>query len=153
LPLNFTEEMNMKTQIAFDRKSFFITLEEMVKKEGVEEFLFSCPEITASLPSETSPFPRGTDSPVLLTDSEVQSLTEKLGGLRLGFWVKVLSDYAAMSPAKFRKYKSHRAVIETWDRTEVGKGKEFVPDHPNGPGFYPLWVAEKHRAATPFEIK
>lgn len=115
-----------------------------------KKFTIPEPELPpeAPLPAklERLPFPRGSDSAVSLTDSEVSSLLERFGSIRLGYWVTLMNDYALTFPAKFKKYKNHRAVIDQWDRKQTEAGKEFAPDHPSGAGFYPAWVVRDLRA-------
>lgn len=97
-------------------------------------------------------YPRGSaDSHVRLSDSDLKTLSEAFygegGDWRLKYWVDRLNDYAEMSPAKFAKYKNHRAVIQTWDKRKVESGCEWTGVGPEGPGFYPTWVVEKAREA------
>lgn len=97
-------------------------------------------------------YPRGSaDSHVRLSDADLKILNEAFfgegGEWRLNYWVDRLNDYAEMSPAKFAKYKNHRAVIQTWDKRKVESGCEWTGVGPEGPGFYPTWVVEKAREA------
>lgn len=118
-----------------------------------ENFLTEVYSLDLELPTRTSgepyPYPRGTESVVLLTDKEVTSLEQRMGLAKLSFWVKSLSDYAVMNPVRFRKYKNHRAVIETFERRELSQGHVWCEIHPAGAGYYPLWVVDKLTAALP----
>jgi hypothetical protein len=96
---------------------------------------------------EATPFPRGTDSPVLLTDHEVSKLTELLGGHGLMFQVKALAAYSEQSPKKFKAYKNHSLTIQNWHRMKIEKGLVFCHFHRDGQCYCPRWVYEQELEA------
>lgn len=135
-----------KNTITFRIPSFYLALQEKYGVEGALEIRSTLESsMVISARDNTEPYPRDSDSSVLLSDDDVSLLIGKFSLLRLQYWVKYLNDYAAMSPAKFKKYKNHKAVIMVFDRRANEEGKEWCPDHPNGPGFYPAWVVKDLR--------
>lgn len=73
---------------------------------------------------------------VKMTKSELDSLEGLLGLSCLKYWIISLNSFADNEPAKFRKYKSHRACIQNWHRMRLEKGMVFSHIHPSGPGYY-----------------
>lgn len=95
---------------------------------------------------EPKPFPRETDSPILLTDKEVMDLNEELGGKCLMHLVESLADYRENSPKKFNAYQNHYRVILRWHEMKEQKGLVFCPFHSSRPGYYPKWIYEQELA-------
>lgn len=105
-------------------------------------------EVQRFLPSNANrkPYPRGTDSPVLLNDSDVEYLEQVLGRPCLMYQAEALAGYAEDFPAKFRNYKNHRRVILRWDEMKRQLGLEFCPCHEDRPGYYPPHIVKEQFA-------
>lgn len=73
---------------------------------------------------------------VKMEKSEIDSLESTLGSSCLTYWIISLNSFADSEPAKFKKYKSHRACIQNWHRMRLEKGMVFSHIHPSGPGYY-----------------
>lgn len=73
---------------------------------------------------------------VKMVKSEIDSLESSLGSSCLKYWIISLNSFADSEPAKFKKYKSHRACIQNWNRMRLEKGMVFSHIHPSGPGYY-----------------
>lgn len=73
---------------------------------------------------------------VKMVKSEILSLESSLGPSCLKYWIISLNSFADNEPAKFKKYKCHRACIQNWHKMRLEKGMVFSHIHPSGPGYY-----------------
>jgi hypothetical protein len=85
--------------------------------------------------SDKQPFPT-PDSPVLLTENEIEKLTDTLGQERFDFLTGELANYASNKPKAFKQYKSHYLTLLNWNKLRIQDGKDFYIHEQHGPGYY-----------------
>lgn len=76
------------------------------------------------------------DSPVLLTENEIEKLTDALGQERFDFLTGELASFSTNKPKQFREYNSHYLTLLNWNKMKIQDGKDFYIHEQHGPGYY-----------------
>lgn len=76
------------------------------------------------------------DSPVLLTEIEIEKLIDTLGSERFDFLTGELANFSTNKPKQFREYNSHYQTLLNWNKRKIQEGMDFYIHEQHGPGYY-----------------
>lgn len=114
---------------------------DTIKRGSSKKGRVSKPKERDGQPLKPYPFP---DSWVLLTDHEVMALNGKFGEDRALFLVQNLESYARNNEGWFfTRCKNHYENILNRNDQLIQQGKVWCANGPEGPNFYPHYIAEK----------